>query len=597
MGCFNRGGRRVRPGCALERRSMLVGVFAACLSACAVSDGEAADAEEMSSCCELDAREGRDGEWRTTCRCSVPVGGAVDVLFVVDNTASMASAQATLARDIGALVQVLNHEDIGAHVRVGVTTSDNSNPSCPTSGDNDTTPEKGTLVASPCTQRAGDFSWPASSPVVEAYEESCAAACPDAIGQGLSIAPTETAQDDGALSRPWVEWVGAESNLRLDGAPYEDVIQGLQCMLPQGVSGCGFESQLESQYKALARSELSGGLEYGFLRDDAVLAVVQVTNEADCSYNARVGDLVFDPSATDSPFWNDGALASSACWNAGTRCTGTGDPFDSCVAQSYNYVGEAIDVDYDWNAADDLQPVLIPMSRYTEQLSDIGQAKEAVGGPGDVVVRMLAGVPEGYAAGAATLTYQEASDAAQQAAFGIDPGCVSTGEGEVRMGIPPVRLREFAEAFYESTGAEDSPFQSNLFSICADDYSPALEDVARGIVQSGSFGPTCVALCAEDTAPETPGVQANCKAWIHTPMPGGATPKTQVPLCETDPLPNALGLCMRVKAGDDRDPACLEDSYGNLEFEFERELNYRGVGSVEIACNLSPAPEIDCPRG
>src|SRR5262249_36956424 len=58
------------------------------------------------------------------------------------------------------------------------------------------------------------------------------------------------------------------------------------CMASVGANGCGFEHQLESVYAALRNKQENAG----FLRDDALLAVVFVTNEDDRSAapNAQV---------------------------------------------------------------------------------------------------------------------------------------------------------------------------------------------------------------------------------------------------------------------------------------------------------------------
>jgi hypothetical protein len=75
----------------------------------------------------------------------------------------------------------------------------------------------------------------------------------------------------------------------------EQIKLELSCIAKLGKNGCGLEQQLESAYKALApnsvafsrnsRGQGSGGgaVNNGFLRDDAVLAVVLVSDEEDCS--------------------------------------------------------------------------------------------------------------------------------------------------------------------------------------------------------------------------------------------------------------------------------------------------------------------------
>jgi hypothetical protein len=58
------------------------------------------------------------------------------------------------------------------------------------------------------------------------------------------------------------------------------VEDAFQCIASVGTEGCGFEHQLESVYRALTTDVPENR---GFLRDDAVLAVVFLTDEDDCS--------------------------------------------------------------------------------------------------------------------------------------------------------------------------------------------------------------------------------------------------------------------------------------------------------------------------
>ena len=98
------------------------------------------------------------------------------------------------------------------------------------------------------------------------------------------------------------------------------------CMALLGDTGCGFESQLESVQAALTRAAMPKGLapggdpdNGGFLRPDARLAVVMLTNEDDCSVPPT--SLLLDPnvnSALDPT--GLGALQSYRCNEFGHLC-------------------------------------------------------------------------------------------------------------------------------------------------------------------------------------------------------------------------------------------------------------------------------------
>src|SRR5262249_37089219 len=85
----------------------------------------------------------------------------------------------------------------------------------------------------------------------------------------------------------------------------------LSCMAAAGDTGCGFEMPLESGYRALT-SQLPENA--GFLRPDAILGIVFVTNEDDCS--APDDSDLFDPSLTAQY----GFVSSYRCTNWGIQC-------------------------------------------------------------------------------------------------------------------------------------------------------------------------------------------------------------------------------------------------------------------------------------
>ncbi len=525
----------------------------------------------------------------------------VDVLFVVDNSGSMAQEQITLSENFNAFIEVLEEDDVDANYRIGVTTSDNSNAVCATSGINDTTPEGGKLVLSSCTTRPTQFTWPKDVVTVEVYDEACTALCPESIGNAITVLPTKTAVDDEAKPRPWIQSIEGVSNLSIDGGDtaWTDMVQAFRCVGPQGVDGCGFESQLESQYKALALAKVGSSEQFGFLRDQAILAVVHVTDEADCSANARVDQLVFSNSASDSPFWNATNASSAICWNAGTKCEGTGDPYTSCTSQSYNFEGAEIGDDYDSGNPDAEQQVLYPLKRYLDQLTNIENDKAILQGPEDAIVSIIGGVPEGYSTGMADLVYQAATDTATiggtHQTFGIDFGCSSMVGGEVQNAVPPVRLREFAEAFYAPI--PDSDLTSNLFSICAGNYGPALEAVAEAI--KTQIKPGCFESCVEDVGTED-GLQVQCKVTQEVPLDGGGSQTDTIAKCSVtaaeDPA-NPIGVCYTELTGAAMSPLCVEEGW-NLEFTITRSANFPVPGGTLVSanCQLSDRPAEDCPN-
>ena len=83
------------------------------------------------------------------------------------------------------------------------------------------------------------------------------------------------------------------------------------CMASVGSMGCGYEQPIEAVYKALHDQPAEN---HDFLRDDALLVVMWVTDEDDCSADPNT-DL-FDPSKTAQY----GALLSYRCTEYGIQC-------------------------------------------------------------------------------------------------------------------------------------------------------------------------------------------------------------------------------------------------------------------------------------
>src|SRR5690606_30319060 len=150
-----------------------------------------------SSCADL--RESYD-------QLQLTVNRNVDILFVIDNSAGMAAAQAKLATGVEALIEVLERPDVDANYRIAVTTTDSGNPLCSAI---ETTPENGRLVLSSCRSRLDQF---VSADGVDAQDLACNDLCALEPSQ-LAITPTPTAVDPEPSPRPWIERAEGLTNL------------------------------------------------------------------------------------------------------------------------------------------------------------------------------------------------------------------------------------------------------------------------------------------------------------------------------------------------------------------------------------------------
>lgn len=303
----------------------------------------------------------------------------VDVLIVLDDSPSMAEESVTVAQNLPAFVDLLENEGVDADYRIAVTTTGVEHSGC-----DGTIADDGALLASSCRGRHDDFVV-GDSIEGEAADVS-AEACTDVCGRDeLPFLPTKIDTDGDARVRPWLERILWKSNLA-DGVTTREA---LACMVPQGISGCTFESPLEAAYRALRRTWDSSDPAYGFVRDDALLQILIVTDEVDGSLRAEYGD-VLSPEG-DRALWSDPELSfptSAVAWNAGVECTGGPGTYEEC---------HAVDRGLDGTLADPEYAVLHPLDRYRGLLHAIEQQKlQRNDWSTGVVVSVLGGVSTDY---------------------------------------------------------------------------------------------------------------------------------------------------------------------------------------------------------
>jgi hypothetical protein len=187
------------------------------------------------------------------------VGGKVDVLFMVDDSPSMGPMQGQLRAHFGDLVNTVTQIQRGGPLdfHIGVVTSDY--------GAGDTA--GGGCQSSPGGTRG----------MLQAVGAAADATCAPPTGA------------------PFISYAVDEQGTVTSNLPSGQTLdQTFTCMASVGSGGCGFEHQLESVYAALHGDAVSSG----FLRDDASITVVFLTNEDDGSAapNARFYEQMVDPN-------------------------------------------------------------------------------------------------------------------------------------------------------------------------------------------------------------------------------------------------------------------------------------------------------------
>jgi hypothetical protein len=226
-----------------------------------------------------------------------------------------------------------------------------------------------------------------------------------------------------------------------------DLISDVECLTGQQ-DGCGFEQQLE----AILESDRNTA-NFGFNREDALLAVILITDEDDCSTtDPRVFDTVITPgNQYQGPFTTGGALQPNL------RC---------------------------WAHSNALQPV----TRYVEEVAKLKSD------PSQIVFAAITGIPEDsmldrenfdtdadrYTAILAHPAMEETPDpdrfpdAANQA---LTPACTTIVESQESIAFPGRRIVETMSGLAQSNNGIGTVVES----ICADDYAPALNAIVDRI--------------------------------------------------------------------------------------------------------------------
>jgi hypothetical protein len=353
----------------------------------------------------------------------------LDILFMVDDSGSMRALQDKLATSFPAFMNVLEALPL-PNVHIAVISSDLGAgkltsgvvPGCATGGDQ------------------GRFQF--------APHGDCSAA-------GLNPGQTFIANINGMAN-----YTG-------------DLPDVFKCIAALGESGCNFEHVFGSVLRSLGADGHGGAPpeNIGFLRPDAYLAVIFITNEDDCS--APPDSDVFDPT---SRYVSDplGPLTSYRCNHVGHRCDGQAPPLLSGGA-----LGNCV-------SAED--GVLLKVADVVAALKGLKTD------PSKILVSAIAGPPTPYVV---TLSAQPNNDDPAGVWPEVMHSCTAP---DGTFADPAVRIFDLVHAF-----GGNGVFQP----ICDGSLTPALQQIAQGIATR--LGSQCVEGIVLDT---------NGAPWTGADVPG-----------------------------------------------------------------------------
>jgi hypothetical protein len=392
------------------------------------------------------------GPTQSVARAATASPGNVDILVMVDNSSSMTSMQQKMVAQFPAFISSLEALPLGLpNIHLAVVSSDMGAPSdvqdsiqCSVSGDS------GVFFSKP--------------------EGTCTATT-------LATGATFISNVDGVAN-----YTGDLGDL-------------FSCIALLGDSGCGFEHQLASVARALgADGQPPPATNTGFLRDDAELAILILTNEDDCSAPASATPLpIFSLNGGTQSITNPyGPLGDYRCNGVplgGHLCndpTGT-DP-TALVQPPLNPPADAANLGttptLNLTNCESNETASSGLTNISTFISGIKALKADP--DNDIVVAAIMGAATPYTvewvpgSGVSNELWPQVQHACGPASSDTNPaGQISTDE---TFGDPTVRLTQWVKAFGDN---------GITASICDADYAPAFQQIANKIgarLQGASSG-------------------------------------------------------------------------------------------------------------
>jgi hypothetical protein len=458
----------------------------------------------------------------------------VDLLFVIDNSNGTAELQINLAKNLPRLIEAMKSPALNnkiPNLHIGVVSTDLG---------------------------AGNYALPG---------------CEVSGGDGGKLLYKPQVAGCVPPSKPYVEYIEGVTNINNPAVsdPIAKVTKALQCIIELGVGGCGFEAPLEAARRAL---DPKLNRNPGFLRKDARLAVVFVTNEDDCS---AAKTQLFDP-AQSKPTDPLGPLSSFRCFEFGVQCSCSGGP----CTRTTTGPRQACKPAYDW---------LQDYEGYVTFFSSLKPSGRlmlfAIAGPTDLVeVSVQNGMPA------------------------LKPSCQSTmGKAHPALRLEAVMqgVDKTANQGFFNQGLDSSYTKPEPVNICSADFSPALRHIGRTIsrqivedrgicLTAPPLTASCGLACHKGDAV---GAGNTCKAscleraacTVSKPFRYGGS--SQIPRCTGQRFTDGASACSALNCPCWRivpSPACGTTGRPPYRLEVVRPFGSQGIawGSYHVSCQVAP---------
>jgi hypothetical protein len=416
----------------------------------------------------------------------IPVSADLDILFVIDDSASTGDKQMLFQSNFGNFVTALDSFPTGRpNLHMGVVTS--------TVDDGKAAATLSTNCPSPNTSKDGILQMGTGSAAPSGRYIS------DVAGPNGSASPRQT------------NYTGQ----------LQDAFASIAAV---GAGGCGFEADLEGMKRALDGSHSQN---QGFIRDGAYLAVIFLTDEDDASLkDGSDGEDVFSVTSglSTGAVESDFRVQPLYAYNCDTPIgAGSGSAFyTDCVPRTDSYLQDP--------------------AYYSSFLSGVKD-------PARTVVGVVAAPPPPpfqtddnppqsanitYGSGANTIGIGELTiggNPPQDPA--LLPSCSTTLADGNAIGRPAIRMASFLSAYGE---------RGKFYNICQSDYGAALTDIGDTLFNAISpclEGP----VDTSDADPNNPGTQLQCTVNDVLNQGGSDQTETLIPACTMANSANTGAMC------------------------------------------------------
>jgi hypothetical protein len=261
-----------------------------------------------------------------------------------------------------------------------------------------------------------------------------------------------------------------------------DITDAFSCIAALGDQGCGFEGQLKSVRWALDPLGPASDTNGMFLRAEAFLAVILITNEDDCSVPDD-SDLV-DP--TSQGISNYGPLVSYRCNEFGHLCNINGTLQPPPRTGVINNIPGCVSNEPPATPAGTAPGKLVHVADEVAFLKGLKQD------PNQIFVAAITGQVTPYSIGP-----DPTSPTGDQSVL---HSCTQATAGMPEYADPAVRIQQWVEAFGN---------HGLVQTICAPNFSQSLTAIAKEL--STLLGPQCIGNNLVDTNVLTPGIDPQCQ--------------------------------------------------------------------------------------